>query len=158
MAQHFEEMPPEYIDGVKTTRLRVWYDAPEEDFNYGECGMSVDCRFDVSPEALKRVIQSALLPDAYKTLPPNTVFEIRGKSKPIDNRVSYFGRKPAGRLADEIAQWGVAWYHLPKMHVGLDTEKHPLFEFEDHRIIEDNPLGGYMVLAMMRTPDGPTAA
>lgn len=152
MPQHIETVQ----HGDREASFRIWYDDPEkEDPLFGQCGLSVACRFDIEPAALKRVIHRALLPDAYRVLKPGTIFEIRGKSKPIAGRLSYRRGMP-GLPANEVANWGIAWYHLPSMHNSSEVARQALWEFEDHRTLEDNPLGGYLMLALMRTPDGPS--
>ncbi len=98
-------------------------------------------------QAIERVIELA-----NRALPPNTVFEVRGKMRPDDpiqqDRVQR-GHRTRAQLA---ANWGVAWYWTspePNDYVrGLAQE--PLFR-DDVETAKDGPMGGYIVIARLKT-------
>ncbi len=120
--------------------VRVSYDPPEDNPNFGECGGAIENSSEcLSLRELGRASVSEFERDmpqhlemlhemARKKLPPGTVYELRGKI-PSD-----YGRSR-----------GVAWYHIDAMGDWPVTGAIPYPGTK-------NQLGGYMQLGTFRTP------
>lgn len=81
---------------------------------------------------------------AQRALPPQTVYEIRGKTRP-DDPILQDRAQLKRRSRDELAKdWGVAWY----WNISLPQE--PLFH---HPVWNASvtPLGGCVLIARLRT-------
>jgi len=147
MAIHYESVPRKPGDPEDESRFNVWYDDPEkEDPNWGQQGQSFYMPYDFRfvEETITLIIE-----DAEKHLPPGTVFEIRGKQPPEPDGVDTdFGRihMTEQEMND---RWGVAWYHERAMH---DDPK-PLMPRVPVRDAEYISLGGYLLIARLKTPD-----
>ena len=87
--------------------------------------MSVPCFWSASDAQMRKLIESVLMTDAARTLPPGSVYEIRGDMK----------------------RTGIAWYYLPRM-VFL-----PLVDLISHRDAKEADLGGYLFLGRLKTPE-----
>jgi len=131
-------------EGIPETNLKVWYDDPEhEDPNWGERGNAFPVAYD-SP-GVENVIGWAIH-EAEQKLPPGSVYEIRGKLKPSAGKSDYSRRK--WTKAQRTEDWGVAWYFLPAMR------DWPLMTRVPYTEGIESELGGYLIIARLRTPDG----
>lgn len=111
---------------LRSGRIKVTYDTPEEDPRFGEAGASIRLFPPISEEQIERVLQ-CLHQDAARVLPPGTTYDMRAKLP---------GSKDPG----------IAWYHVHTMKDWPVTGMVPYPGIT-------NPLGGYMQLGTFRTPD-----
>lgn len=122
-----------------------------------ELGNEFPVRYDAPIEQLEATINRAVA-DAEAMLPPGIVYEIRGKVVP-NGGVGNYGRDLRGetdaqRLARRTADWGVAWYWTsaePNRCYG-GMRQAPLFR-RPVADAEENELGGFLVIARLRTPN-----
>lgn len=133
MTSRYETQP----DGT----VRVFYDPPESNPNYGECGEAIECDGEsvviktLGPSDLSRFVDDLsvhideLHRRAQGALPAGTVYEIRGMMP------QSYGRR-----------YGVAWYHVDAMK---DWPVTGSIVYPGKR----NELGGYMMLGTFRTPE-----
>lgn len=121
--------------------IRVFYDPPEENPNFGECGQAIECDGDsvtverLEPSTLPRFVSELpvhieeLHRRAREALPVGAVYEIRGM---IPQK---YGRR-----------YGIAWYHIDAMK---DWEVTGVIPYPGKL----NSLGGYMILGTFQVPE-----
>lgn len=124
--------------------------SPNRAVRKGEDGEEIRVNYDnkrAIEHAIERVIDMA-----YRALPPNTVFEIRGKVRP-DDPINRDRLQRSHRTRAELARnWGVAWYWTspePNSYFGGMAQE-PLFR-HDVEHAKDGPLGGYILIGRLRT-------
>lgn len=113
-----------------------------------------------SDEQLEETVDAAIA-DAEERLPAGVVYEIRGKSVPTGALGDYGrvlnGESDADRLRRRTANWGVAWYWTsaePRRRFYGGLPQTPLFR-KPVRHAEENLLGGYLVIARLRSGHAP---
>lgn len=113
-------------------------------------GEEFRCDYDDIPACEKAVDEAVL--DAFRTLKPDEVFEIRAKSLPWEGKADY-GRVFRTRR-ERAADWGVAWYTVRghAKHYFPDFSDRPLMARSPIREAVENNLGGYLLVARCRTP------
>lgn len=117
-----------------------------------EQGEQIRVHYD-NAEAIEAAINTCIA-NAQKALPPQTVYEIRGKIRPEDP-INQERLQRKRRTREELAKnWGVAWYWTSPEpqdfgHYG-GMKQEPLFR---HPVwtAELAPYGGYIVIARLRT-------
>ncbi len=116
--------------------VRQWNDDGETEVP--ELFSEFPCDYDAG-EAVRKETMDAAIADAKMKLPKGTVFEVRAKPYPVNQR-------------EMASDWGMCWYVVPKQPNGfehLETQTEPLVE---HPLREGEwiPEGGYVLLARVK--------
>lgn len=116
-----------------------------------EAGEELRVRYDDKP-AIEQAIDQ-LIGMAKRALPSNTVFEVRGKTRPDDPIfLEPLNRKRRVSQEERVARWGVGWYWTSADRHGYygGLLQAPLFR-TDIDSAKDGPMGGYILIARLRT-------
>ena len=137
-------------DGGPAFHIMEWNDAGEtpEDSDYFQ---KHQCHYDLGHHERSKIMDQAIL-HARKSLPKDSVFEVRAPLIPEESSPAHDRHFPHITREQEAADWGIASYMVPKQPKGFEqyeTATEPLFvkDIDEGEVII---AGGYILVARIK--------